>query len=229
MLPEFADITFGLESLWIVNRAANSVIEVDTATIQRQRDITVGNAPSAVAVGLDSLWVANFEDDTVTRIAISGRGQTPTLTLIPVGDGPADVAVGEGGVWVYAYNGTDGDLTRIDPGNNSLVASDSMEGTGPLAVGVGNLWLVDNPKHLIWQIDPGSATAVRPQTVVRSITVGQNPVDVAVGLDSVWVASGDGTVSRIDPIAARVVETIRVGRNIGGIAVGGGLVWVTVD
>jgi DNA-binding beta-propeller fold protein YncE len=139
------------------------------------------------------------------------------------------VAVGEGGVWVYAYNGTDGDLTRIDPRNNSLVASSSMQGTGPLAVGAGNLWLVDNPKHLIWQIDPGSPTAARPPTVVRSITVGQNPVDVAVGLGSVWVASGDGTISRIDPIAARVVETIRVGRNLGGITVSGGTVWVTVD
>lgn len=140
----------------------------------------------------------------------------------------AYVAVGEGSVWVYAYNGDDGDLTRVDPRNNSLVASASMQGTGPLAVGLGNVWLVDNPKHLIWQIDLGSSTTPRP-TVVRSITVGQNPVDVAVGSGSVWVASGDGTVSRIDPIAARVIETIRVGGNLGGIAVGGGLVWVTVD
>ena len=50
VLPEFSDIAFGLGSLWIVNRAANSVIEVDTATIQRQRDITVGNSPGAIAV-----------------------------------------------------------------------------------------------------------------------------------------------------------------------------------
>jgi streptogramin lyase len=139
------------------------------------------------------------------------------------------VAVGEGGVWVYAYNGTDGALTRVDPRSNAVVASATLDGTGPLAAGLGNLWLVDNPKHLIWQIDPGSLTASRRPTVVRSITVGENPVDVAVGLGSVWVASGDGTISRIDPIAARVVETIRIGRNLGGIAVGGGSVWVTVD
>jgi hypothetical protein len=137
--------------------------------------------------------------------------------------------VGEGGVWVYAYNGTDGDLTRVDPRGNSVVASASLAGTGPLAAGLGNLWLVDNPKHLIWQIDPGSPTGARPPSVVRSITVGENPVDVAVGLGSVWVASGDGTVSRIDAIAARVVETIPVGTSLGGIAIGGASVWVTVN
>jgi YVTN family beta-propeller protein len=96
--PEFSDIAFGLGALWIVNYAANEVIELDTATIQRQGETTVGRAPSAIAVGGDSLWVANFEDDTVTRIAIPEQGQTATLTHIPVGDGPIDVAFGEGGV-----------------------------------------------------------------------------------------------------------------------------------
>jgi YVTN family beta-propeller protein len=183
----------------------------------------------SLALSQDAVWflsgnatLARIDPGAgLVRATVRHRGEP--------GGGPTDVAVGEGGVWVYAYNGTDGDLTRIDPRNNSLVASASMEGTGPLAVGEGNLWLVDNPKHLIWQIDPGSPTAVRPPTVVRSITVGQNPVDVAVGQGSVWVASGDGTISRIDPIAARVVETIRVGRNLGGITVRDGTVWVTVD
>ena len=100
MLPEFSDVAFGLGSLWIVNRAANSVVEVDPLTSQKQREITVGQAPTAIAVGADALWVANFEDDTVTRIAIPGPGQTATLTTFPVGDGPVDVAVGEGAVWV---------------------------------------------------------------------------------------------------------------------------------
>jgi class 3 adenylate cyclase len=182
----------------------------------------------SIALSHDAMW---FLSGNATLSRIEPRAGHVQATVRHGGEpdgGPAYVAVGEDGVWVYAYNGTDGDLTRVDPRSNSVVASVSLAGTGPLAAGLGNVWLVDNPKHLIWQIDPGSPTA-RPPTVVRSITVGQNPVDVAVGLDSVWVASGDGTVSRIDPIAARVVETIRVGGNLGGIAVGGGLVWVTVD
>jgi len=140
VLPEFADIAFGLGSLWIVNRAANSVVEVDTATIQRQRDITVGTAPGAIAVGPDSLWVANFEDDTVTRIAIPGPGQTPTLTPIPVGDGPVDVAFGEDGVWVVSS--LDRTLTRIDPESGDVTATIDL-GNEPqrVAAGEGGVWV----------------------------------------------------------------------------------------
>ena len=113
VLPEFADVAFGLGSLWIVDRNTNSIIELDPVTIQKQRTITVGQEPAAIAVGTDSLWVANFGDDTVTRVQIPGPGQTPTLTHIPVGDGPVDVAVGEGAVWVA--NSLDRTVSRIDP------------------------------------------------------------------------------------------------------------------
>jgi class 3 adenylate cyclase len=182
-----------------------------------------------VALSHDAVWFISG-NATLSRIDPGTRSVLATLRHRgEPGGGPTYVAAGEAGVWVYAYNGTDGALTRVDPRSNAVVASASLAGTGPLAAGLGNLWLVDNPKHLIWQIDPGSPSASRPPTVVRSITVGQNPVGVAAGLGSVWVASGDGTVSRIDPLTAKVVETIPVGGSLGGIAVGGGLVWVAVD
>ena len=132
--PEFSDIAFGLGALWIVNYAANEVIELDTATIQRQGETTVGRAPSAIAVGGDSLWVANFEDDTVTRVAIPEPGQTPDLTEIPVGDGPVDVAFGEGGVWVVSS--LDRKLTRIDPESGEPVATIGL-GNVPQRVAAG--------------------------------------------------------------------------------------------
>ncbi len=141
VLPEFSDIAYGLGSLWIVNRAANVVTEVDTATIQRQRDITVGNSPDAIAVSPpDSLWVANFEDDTVTRIVIPGRGQTPTLTQIPVGDGPVDVTFGEGSIWVVSS--LDRTLTRIDPESGDVQATIEL-GNEPqrVAAGEGGVWV----------------------------------------------------------------------------------------
>jgi YVTN family beta-propeller protein len=138
--PEFSDIAFGLGALWIVNYAANEVIELDTATIQRQGETTVGRAPSAIAVGGDSLWVANFEDDTVTRIAIPEQGQTATLTHIPVGDGPIDVAFGEGGVWVVSS--LDRKLTRIDPESGDVEATIGL-GNVPqrVAAGEGAVWV----------------------------------------------------------------------------------------
>lgn len=57
--------------------------------------------------------------------------------------------------------------------------------------------------------------------------MGPHPLGVAVGEGSVWVANGDGTVSRIDPVSYEAT-TIRVGRSLAGIAVGAGAVWVAV-
>ena len=67
VLPSYADIAYGLESLWIVNRAANAVVEIDPVTNQKLRDHSTGRAPRAIAIGRGALWVANFDDDSVTR------------------------------------------------------------------------------------------------------------------------------------------------------------------
>ena len=59
--------------------------------------------------------------------------------------------------------------------------------------------------------------------------VGHGPVAIAFGDGAVWVASSDGTVSRIDPGTRKVVKTIPVGNAPSGIVVADGLVWVTVQ
>jgi serine/threonine protein kinase len=140
VLSEYADVAFGLESLWIVDRNTNSIVEVDPNTIQKLRPITVGQAPTAIAVGAGSLWVANFEDDTVTRVQIPARGQTPNLTQIPVRDGPVDVAFGEGAIWVA--NSLDQTVSRIDPESGEVEATIAI-GNEPqrLASGEGSVWV----------------------------------------------------------------------------------------
>jgi len=140
VLPEFSDAAFGLGTLWIVNRARNTVIEVDPATSRYQREITVGANPSAIAVGEGSLWVANFDDDTVTRVEVPGAGQAVAPQPIAVGDGPVDVAVGEGGVWVVSQ--LDRRLTRIDPDTGKVVARIAI-GNEPqrVAAGGGAVWV----------------------------------------------------------------------------------------
>ncbi|HLG08303.1 MAG TPA: hypothetical protein VI409_06505, partial [Gaiellaceae bacterium] len=75
-----------------------------------------------------------------TRIAIPGRGQTPTLTTIPVGDGPVDVAAGEEGIWVA--NSLDGTVSRIDPETGDVVATVEVgEGLQRVAAGEGAVWV----------------------------------------------------------------------------------------
>jgi YVTN family beta-propeller protein len=148
---DFSDVAFGLGSLWLTNRVTNTVIEIDPGTKSYMRDITVGQAPSAVAVGRGSVWVACFEDDTVWRIEVAGPGQPATVEQIPVGDGPIDVAVGEGGVWVV--NSLDGTVSRVDPSTNEVVATIDV-GNEPRRVAVG--------EAMVWVTVLGAATSRAP-------------------------------------------------------------------
>jgi YVTN family beta-propeller protein len=53
-----------------------------------------------------------------------------------------------------------------------------------------------------------------------------SPRAVTVGGGYVWVASSEGTVSRIDP-ELRTIQTLNIGGSAGGIAYGAGSLWVT--
>ncbi len=66
--------------------------------------------------------------------------------------------------------------------------------------------------------------------ITGEIGLSGRPGSVAVGEGAVWVTHPDqGTVDRIDPDEARVVDTIPVGSDPAGIAVGEGAVWVVVS
>ena len=139
--PAFVDVAYGFGSVWIVNRNTNQVSELDPLTNQGQRQFTAGQSPEAIAVGTDSLWVANFGDDTVKRIAFrGGPGQPPTIEDIDVGDGPVDVAVADGAVWVV--NQLDASVTRIDEESGDVVATIDI-GNLPqhIAAGEGFVWV----------------------------------------------------------------------------------------
>ena len=140
ILAQFEDIVFGLESLWIIDSESNSVIEVDPLVIQKQRTFNVGQDARAIAASSDSLWVANYADDTVTRLQFESRGATPIITSISVGDGPVDITFGEGAVWVV--NQLDRSVTRIDAESGDVEKTISI-GNEPqrIAAGEGYVWV----------------------------------------------------------------------------------------
>jgi YVTN family beta-propeller protein len=99
--------------------------------------------------------------------------------------------------------------------------------TNALAVGAGSVWVGLTDANTVWRID------LRTNQLIATIVVGDHPSGIALSPGAVWVASADGTVSRIDPSAAqglgRVVQTIRTGGTPSGITFGDGVVWVTID
>jgi streptogramin lyase len=136
--PRYTDMTFGLDALWMTDYAANRVLRVDPAVCQQPETITVGDGPKAVAVHGSTLWVANFDDGTVTRI--ENPGGAPVQSVTEVGEGPVDLAVDENAVWVA--NQLDHTVMRLDPETGRVQRTIDL-GNAPhgIAVGDSRVWV----------------------------------------------------------------------------------------
>jgi len=199
---------------------ANSVVVLDPdGSVAAALD--VGARPVAAVAAAGSLWVANLDDRTVTRIGLSSRR---ILQSIPVGGAPTALAATPGAIWV---SDTTGQISRIDPEYNRPVPARQLaagswflRGTPwPMLAASRSIWIVD-PDGYVAQFDPGSGR------LTGSADVGNEPSAVAAGADSLWVTnSADGTVTRIDPVTL-VATTIPVGHGPDAVAVNAAGVWV---
>jgi streptogramin lyase len=152
---------------------------------------------------------------------------------IEVGHGGGPLVFGAGSLWVGAWR--DGQVVRVDPRANRVVARFPSGGPNPagLAVGAGTIWVTHSDTDEVVRLDPVTGR------VVARITLGPLPFQVgaadrrfvpslvAVGAGAGWVASGRGAVARIDLASNRVVAVITLlPYSPAAIAVAGTSVWV---
>jgi virginiamycin B lyase len=153
----------------------------------------------SLAVGEGSLWVANHDADTITRIDLATNQVTANITV----GGPHRVAYGEGAVWVANWH--DKSVTRIDPQTNQIVGEPIPIGypAGNIAAGFGSVWVTSDYRSPI-DAAPEDVVLVRidPQTnqAVETIPLGGHPIDVEIAEGAVWVSvQGPNKVLRINP------------------------------
>jgi streptogramin lyase len=148
------DLAVGDSLVWVTNRRKAAVTRIDllARTGDRTKNIRVGNTPRGLAVGEDgTVWVANSQDGTVTRISENGK----TRTTIEVGDRPFDVAVSGDNVWVS--NNGDDTLTRIDATTGKVVGLPVKVGDGPKSLasdGDGGVWVADLASQDVRHVRP---------------------------------------------------------------------------
>jgi YVTN family beta-propeller protein len=195
-------LAFTPEAVWVVNFGlSDTVIRVDPNTNQIIGEpIVTGRAPLSVAVGEGSLWVANHDAHTITRIDLATNQVVANIT---VPSEPHRVAYGEGAVWVANFHVNS--VTRIDPQTNQVVGEPIPIGhpAGNMAAGLGSLWVTSDyrgptdgaPEDVVLvRIDPQTNQAV------ETIPLGGHPIDVEVAGDAVWVSiQGPNQVLRINP------------------------------
>jgi YVTN family beta-propeller protein len=168
-------------SAWVTTNAPPGLVRVDfdraSATSSVGKAIPLAHSPSAIAVGVGSVWAVDAEQDVVRRIdPVKGE----VIRTIRAGNGPVAITVGEGAVWVA--NGDDGSVSRIDPRTSSVTKAISV-GEQPAAVttGAGSVWVANGGDGSVSRIDPQS------NDVVDTFSVGHSPQGVAVAGGAAWV------------------------------------------
>ena len=180
--------------------------------------IPVGNGARGVSSDGAHVWVANWDDGTVSEIdASSGT----VVNTIPVGSDPFGVSSDGTHVWVTHWV-ADGTVSEIDASTGAVVNTIPV-GSGPYAVSSDgtHVWVANLYDGTVSEIDASSGR------VVNTIPVGTQPESVSSDGTHVWVANEtDGTVSEIDASTGTVVNTIPVGSEPTGVSSDGTHVWV---
>ena len=165
-----------------------------------------------------------------SSVALIDPARNRVVDAIRVADRPTRIAVRGNAVWVLHPDIRT--LTLVDRAERKVLRTVGLGGApSGLAVDRHGVWVTDARTGDLILIDPERLT------VVKTITTRARPVplrdsdagSVAVGFGSIWFASGERTISRIDADTGRVVTRIRqvdTGESLGGIVVGAGSVWV---
>jgi YVTN family beta-propeller protein len=208
-----------------VRVAPNSVAEIDVRSGRVVATAPVGVRPGPIALGSGSLWIADREDQTISRVDSSSLR---TLANVQLPAPAMGLAASAEGVWVVAPNADPArssvSASRIDPEFNTLAAPVLIPNVVPNAPGAvaaqgGSVWVAPS-NGLLTRLD-----ALTGGGQGQRIDPNASPSGVAVGDGAVWLTDTDaGNVIRVDPTG--LVKPIPVGNGPTAVAVGDGSVWV---
>jgi DNA-binding SARP family transcriptional activator/streptogramin lyase len=201
---------------------SNEVGRIDPRTGKILSEVSVGTAPTRLAVAADgSLWVVNYLDETLTGIdpRTSRRiGSARDGALVD------DLAAGVRALW--AVSDRTGSVIAVDRNAGAPAGSvalckgpcgiDGGTSNAGVAIGGSSIWMSDGLTRL-FRVDPATARIRGHVDLPRGATA----LTFAQGF--VW-AGGAGGVTQVDPTTLNAVEwwpTAAVSR----IAVGDGAVW----
>ena len=200
----------------------DSVAVIDPQSARVVGHVLVGRRPVALAIGHGSVWVANADDGTVSRI---DQDRHELIRTIGIGAPAIDLAVATDAVWVA--NGSDGTVSRIDPRADAVVETIDLRGSSELvwnptyAVDADDdsTWIAVGPHH-VFRIDPATN---EPSAI---IDVGHVPVGVALGEEALWVVTTADRALRIEPHTNTATTEVPIGYPV-ALTAGKQAVWVS--
>jgi len=187
-------LTVGDGSIWLLNlqEGPSRVHKIDTQTNQFVGGAaTIGIEALGIAFGAGSIWTANHDDATVSRVDPTTNGLVATIQLSfephYIYFNPDD-----GLVWVANYHAKS--VSRIDPKTNQLIGE-------PLKVPFAPEWMTSGANK-IWIIPSRYAAGDVPQTFefvaefdvtnlgeANLVRVKGRPMDAIVSAGSLWITT----------------------------------------
>jgi virginiamycin B lyase len=219
-LKPCSGLAAGFGSLWVPNCGDRTLSRVDLKSGEVKAAISTGiaNSEGGIAIGAGSVWLMTDDKGTLARF---DPDTNKVVAEIYVATGSDVVAFGEGSVWVTST--THDLLSRVDPKTN-LVVETIHVGKKPrfLAVGEGAVWVLNQGDGSVSRVDP------KTNKVSATIEAGVpgDGGDIAAGEGSVWVASFEFPLTRIDPFTNKVVQQF-AGPGGDAVRVGLGSVWLS--
>ena len=211
-----------------VRVAPNSLAGIDIKDNRVTSAMAVGTRPGPIAFGSGSLWVANLDDQTVSRI---DPASLRTVRVISAAAPPTGIAASAGGVWVAESSSslkpnttpaTSVSVEPLDPEFDSFGAAIPIGnvvwgGPGSIAARGDSVWVAPST-GLLTRLD------ARSGRVTRRLDPNASPTGIAIGEGAVWLADTEaGNVVRVDRTG--LSRPIPVGNAPTAITVGGGGVW----
>lgn len=201
---------------------ANSLAVLDPSSNTVVGSAPVGARPGAIAFGSGSLWVANMDDQTVSRVDPATLRTTRYLALDGV---PTGIAASGNAIWVVESDpgASAVFVNRLDPEFDAVgpaVRIGNVVPGGPGAVAThGNAVWVAPSSGLLTRLDPATAR------IAHRFDPNAGPTTMAVDNNAVWLTDSEANnVTRIDSTGLQT--STAVGNGPSGIAVGAGGVWV---
>lgn len=213
------------DSVWLANSSIHTVHQIDPATNREVARIECPGEPdSGIAAGFGHIWVP-ITQPTPALLGIDEHTHRIARTF-PIGPADAEggIAASSDSLWMVTEK--NGPLLRIDPVTGAIRQRVTVPAGSYNPISVGDdIWITSVESNVV--------TYVNAQTgdVLGQVPTGPRPRFSTSNGKFIWVLNqGDGSVTKIDRTARKVIASIAVGAPGGGgeICQGGGFVWVTV-
>ena len=165
----------------------------------------------------DAVWVTAPDARSLVRVDPLSKVAVATVPACDVKN--YGLTEAGGSIWAACFN--EGEVLRIDPATNRIVARVAVGvGAHHVASGAGSVWVTNRETGALSRID------VATNTVVATIRTSINPA-IVFAQDAVW-ATADSSVLKIDPATNRIVGRLPVDPGeYYGLAYAAGSLWLS--